>query len=238
MKLHASIAVGLLSFVAIVGCSRRPSEPPDTGVKTEVHETATAKQNADTAEAKAKDAAMSMNAGCENLLKAYVVVPPDARDWAKRNPKTFPGGATLEAMLASLSEAGAQGIIVFTNLPPLYSPANNYDCVIILTLPSEAAARQKVFTSDARHREVCGLEPTKDYGQKYLGYSSMRFMKMEAARLGSASIQSIPSSNRSSTSVVILGSVKSHWCFSICRRMMMPVGSCGFLPFLMWAKLR
>ena len=113
---------------------------------------------------------MSMNAGCENLLKAYVGVPPDARDWARRNPNPFPGGTTLEAMLTSLSDAGAQGMIVFTNLPPLYNPANNYDCVIILTLPSEAALRQKVFASDARLREVCGLEPTKDYGQKYLGY--------------------------------------------------------------------
>ena len=110
-----------------------------------------------------KDAAMSMNAGCENLLKAYLGVPPDARDWAKRNPKTLPGGATLEAMLTSLSDAGAQEIIVFTNVP-------SYDYLIILTLPSEVAPRQKVFTSDARLREVCGLEPIKDYGQKYLGY--------------------------------------------------------------------
>ena len=163
IKLHPTIAVGLLSFVAIAGCSRRPAEPPDAGVKTEVQETATAEQSADTAEAKAKDAAMSMNAGCETLLKAYLGIPPDARDWAKRNPKTLPGGATLEAMLTSLSDAGAQGIIVFTNVP-------SYDYLIILTLPSEAALRQKVFASDARLREVCGLEPIKDYGQKYLGY--------------------------------------------------------------------
>ena len=106
---------------------------------------------------------MAIDVGCENLLKAYVGVPPDARDWAKRNPKTFPGGVTLEAMLTSLSDAGAQGIIVFTNVP-------SYDYLIILTLPSEAAPRQKVFASDARFREVCGLEPTKDYGQRYLGY--------------------------------------------------------------------
>ena len=120
-------------------------------------------QSRTTAEAKAKDAAMSMNAGCENLLKAYLGVPPDARDWAKRNPKIFPGGVTLEAMLTNLSDAGAQAIVVFTNVP-------SYDYLIVLTLPSEAATRQKVFTSDARLREVCGLEPTKDYGQKYLGY--------------------------------------------------------------------
>jgi hypothetical protein len=158
IKLRPSIAVGLLSFLAIAGCSRRPAEHPDAGVKTEVQETATAKPSADTAEAKAKDAAMSMNAGCENLLKAYLGVPPDARDWAKRNPKTLRGGATLKAMLTSLSDAGAEGIIVFTNVP-------SYDYLIVLTLPSEAAPRQKVFTSDARLREVCGLEPTKDYGQ-------------------------------------------------------------------------
>ncbi len=106
---------------------------------------------------------MVMNDGCANLLKACVGVPPDARDWAKRNPKTYPGGATLENLLASLSDAGAEGIIVLTNVP-------SQDYLIILTLPSAADARQKVFASDARLREVCGLEPTKDYGQKYLGY--------------------------------------------------------------------
>ena len=66
-------------------------------------------------------------------------------------------------MLTSLFEAGAQAIVVLTNVP-------SYDYLIILTLPSEAAPRQKVLTSDTRLREVCGLEPTKDYGQKYLGY--------------------------------------------------------------------
>ena len=60
IRLHASIGVGLLSFVAVAGCSRRPAEPPDAGVKTEVQETANSKQSADTAEAKAKDAAMSV----------------------------------------------------------------------------------------------------------------------------------------------------------------------------------
>ena len=163
IRLHALIAVGLLSFVAISGCSRRPAEDPEGGAKTEIQGTATAEQSADTAEAKAKDAALAMNTGCENLLKAYLGVPPDARDWAKRNPKTFPGGVTLEAMATSLSDAGAQAIVVFTNVP-------SHDYLIILTLPAEAALRQKVFTSDARLREICGLEPIRDYGQKYLGY--------------------------------------------------------------------
>jgi hypothetical protein len=34
------------------------------------------------------ETAMSMNDGCENLLKAYLGVPPEARDWAKRNPRS------------------------------------------------------------------------------------------------------------------------------------------------------
>ncbi len=167
IRLNASIAVGLLSLVAISGCSRKPAKKPDASVKTELSETAHANQSADTEEAKAKEAAMAMDLGCETLLKGYPGVPPDARDWARRNRTTFSGGVTLQALVTSLSDAGAQAIVVFTNVP-------SCDYLIILTLPSDPAARQKVFTSDARLREVSGLEPTKDYGQKYLGYPFRR----------------------------------------------------------------
>ncbi len=115
----------------------------------------------------AKEAALAIDVGCENLLKAQLGLPPDALKWAERNPKTFPDGATLESMLTSLSDAGARRMIVITNLP-------SYDYLIILTLPSDAALRQKVFTRDARFRQVCGLEPTKDCGQRYLAYSFVK----------------------------------------------------------------
>ena len=58
---------------------------------------------------------------------------------------------------------GAERMNAVTNVPFC-------DYLIIVTLPSDSAARQKVFASDARLRQVCGIEPTKDYGQKYVGY--------------------------------------------------------------------
>lgn len=167
MKRLPSIGVALLSAVAITGCSRKQAEKAGAEVKTEVQQTAPATQSVNPEEAKAKEAAMAMDVGCENLLKGYRGSPSDARDWARRNRKTISGGVTLETMLTSLSDAGAQDMVILTNVP-------SCDYLMILTLPAEPAARQKVFTSDARLREVSGLEPTKDYGQKYLGYPFRR----------------------------------------------------------------
>jgi hypothetical protein len=116
----------------------------------------------------AREAALANNDGpIESFFKDNRGVAPledfDALVWIKRNPKTFLGGATLEAMLTSLSDAGAERIKVLTNLP-------SCDFLIFVTLPTEPATRQKVFASDSRLREVCGMEKAKDFGQKYLVY--------------------------------------------------------------------
>jgi len=171
IKVYDLIIVGLLSFVSMLGCSRKPAEPPGTGVQSDAKATTILKQSAGTSEEEAKKQALANNDGPiddifnQNRGRAL----PDAREWAKRNSKTFPGDVTLEAVLTSLSDAGAQRINVLTNWP-------SCDYLIILTLPSEAGPRQKVFASDSRLRKMCGIEETKDFGQKYLFYPFVNSM--------------------------------------------------------------
>ncbi len=158
-------------MAAILGCFRKPAEPPRSGVQPGTQAVASAQQRPGITEEEANRRALAANDDpVEDLFKANPGrVMPEALDWARRNPKTLRGGATLEAMLTSLSDAGAQRIIVLTNWP-------GCDYLIVLTLPSEAAARQKVFASDERLRQGCGLEKAKDFGQKYLGYRLFKSM--------------------------------------------------------------
>jgi hypothetical protein len=174
IRLPAFISMALLSFASMVGCSRKPAEPPGAAVPSDAKVTATARQNAGPSGEEAKKAALDNNDGPIDAFfneNRGLSLPEDfdALVWVKRNPKAFPGGATLEAMLTSLSDAGAQRINVFTNWPFC-------DYLIFVTLPSEAATRQKVFASDSRLREVCGMEKAKDFGQKYLVYPFRRSM--------------------------------------------------------------
>ena len=165
IRLRASTGVALLSLVAMFGCSQKPVEPPRSGVQPGTQETASARQRQGTSEEEVNRQAVAANDGpIDALFKENAGrVLSNALEWAGRNPKTLRGGSTLGAMLTSLSDAGAQRIIVLTNWP-------SCDYLIILTLPSETAARQKVFASDERLREVSGMEKTRDFGQKYLGY--------------------------------------------------------------------
>jgi hypothetical protein len=154
------IAVGLLSF----GCSPQSTKPSDAGIPPNTQATEIAKQTV-TAEEEAKRQDVENHDGpMGDFLKSYPAETlPDARDWVKRNPKTFRGGAALEAMLTGLSDAGALRVVVLTNMPFC-------DYFVLVILPSDAALRKKVFASDARFGELSGTGTEKDFGQKYLGH--------------------------------------------------------------------
>ncbi len=158
---HVSLLAIILGFASVLGCSRAPEPAPassDTGKPT------FAPPPPLTREERAKQFAAQGDAVCESLFRDNPGrVFPEALEWARHNPQALPGGASLEAMLTDLSDAGAGRMNVVTNVP-------FGDFLIIVTLPSDSAARQKVFASDARLRQVCGVESTKDYGQKYVGY--------------------------------------------------------------------
>ena len=163
MKLLASIALGLLSFVAVVGCSRRPAEPPSADTFN-TKPAMPAEQTEETSDERARrDIIEHTDGPIDDFFKVNQGLPiPDALDWVKRNPQSFPGGVTLESMLTGLSNAGAQKINVISNF--------FCDYLIVVTLPTEPLVRQKVFASDSQVREVLHLEKTKDFGQKYLAY--------------------------------------------------------------------
>ncbi len=159
---HVSLLAIILGFAHILGCSRAP-EPPSSS-SSETGKPAFAPPPPLTEEDRAKQFAAQGDAVCESLFRDNPRrVFPEALEWARHNPQSLAGGASLEAMLTDLSDAGAERMNVVTNVPFC-------DYLIIVTLPSDSAARQKVFASDARLRQVCGIEPTKDYGQKYVGY--------------------------------------------------------------------
>lgn len=163
MKLLASIALGLLSFVAVVGCSRRPAEPPSADTSN-TKPAMPAEQTGETSEERARKHMLENTEGpIDAFFKDNQGLPiPDALDWVKHNPQTFPGGITLESLLTGLSDAGAQKINVISNF--------FCDYLIVVTLPTEPFVRQKVFASDSQLREVLHLEKTEDFGQKYLTY--------------------------------------------------------------------
>ena len=163
------ISLALVSFALLVGCSRKPAEPPGAAIPSDAKTTTTAPPNAGPGGEEARKQALAANDGpIDSFLKDNrgLAFPEDfdALVWVKRNPKALSGGATLEAMLTSLSDAGAQRINVLTNIP-------SCDFLIFVTLPTAPTTRQKVFASDSRLRELCGLEQAKDFGQRYLVYA-------------------------------------------------------------------
>ncbi len=166
-KLQVLIVVVLLDSAAISGCSRKPVETSGEGVPTNAQCTTNAQRSASASAAEANRLAVdNIDGPVESLFKDNPQLAlSDARDWAKRNPKTFVGGGTLETILSSLSEAGAQRI----NILPVASQRFG-DFLVIVALPSDPASRQKIFASDARLREVSGMKKTEDAGQKYLLY--------------------------------------------------------------------
>ncbi len=162
-RLHFSSALAVLSCVAILGCSRQP-ESRSANSQTHGQPQAPVGQPATlSAEASRRQAADNIDGPIDDFLKANSWwVPPDARDWAKNNPKTLPGGTTLDAMLTTLASAGARRINVITNF--------FCDYLILVTLPSEATPRQKIFAADAKLRDAFGMQKIQDLGQKYLPY--------------------------------------------------------------------
>src|SRR5512143_4102277 len=107
IKLHPSIAVGLLSFVALAGCSRKPPEPPSAGTSS-TKPAIPAKQSAVTSEEKArKDLVENIDGPIDDFFKANQgLTIPDALDRVRRNPQSFSNRVTLESMLTGLSNAG------------------------------------------------------------------------------------------------------------------------------------
>ncbi len=163
VRLHFSSALALLSSVAILGCSRQP-ESRSANSQTNGQPQAPAGQPVTpSAEASRRQAVENIDGPIDAFLKDNPRwVPPDARDWAKNNPKMLPGGTTLDAMLTTLASAGAQRINVITNF--------FCDYLILVILPSEASPRQKIFAVDAQLREAFGMQKMQDLGQKYLPY--------------------------------------------------------------------
>ena len=155
MKAQLFALLAALTMLNTIGCGKGSPQP---AIAT--------KQTAETTQEMArKDMVENSDGPIDDFFKANQGLPiPDALDWVKHNPQSFPGGVTLESMLTGLSNAGAQKINVISNV------FDDYHYLIVVTLPTEPLLRQKVFASDSQVREIVHLEKTKDFGQKYLAY--------------------------------------------------------------------
>jgi hypothetical protein len=101
----------------------------------------------------------------------------EARDWVARHPKSLfsshalnegdPNGTLLAPVVTRLSNAGAQRVVIH------YGAMGQGQVLtgVIVVLPSDSAAREKLFTLDSELSELSQQKHATDSGQKYLYYS-------------------------------------------------------------------
>ena len=96
----------------------------------------------------------------------------EAADWLKRYPKSSVGEdeegrpRLLASVIARLTQAGAERVVIeFHKL----GKAELLGAMVVV-LPTDASARQKLFAMDADLSQMCQQTPVTDRGQKYLHY--------------------------------------------------------------------
>jgi hypothetical protein len=97
----------------------------------------------------------------------------EAADWLKRYPQSAIGeneegqALLLAPIVASVKQAGAKRVVIE------YAQLGQAQFLggMIVVLPTEAPARQKLFALEPKLSELCQQTPVIDRGQKYLYYS-------------------------------------------------------------------
>jgi hypothetical protein len=112
---------------------------------------------------------------CEEILKTPDIM--ESGDWLKRYPKSLfsshaisedaQNGTPLAPVVARLTAAGAPRVVIHYGA---FGQGQVLRAVIIV-LPADPAARQKVFAMDTELGQLCEQQRAKDYGQKYLYYT-------------------------------------------------------------------
>ncbi len=116
-------------------------------------------------------------AAAEDERAGKILASPDileAHDWVKRYPKCLfsmhaldpndPYGTPLAPVITRLSKAGVQRLVV-----------HHYGRIflgVVVVLPAAAKARKNIFAIDPELSQLLLQRAQKDFGQKYLYYST------------------------------------------------------------------
>ena len=155
---HRNAAAALLALLLAVGCSKQSSDSSATATDTYAPPVANKKMTSE------------IDKMAEEVLQS-----PDkmeAADWLKRFPKSQVGEdeegrpRLLAPVIARITQAGAQRVVIqFTKL----GKAELLTAMVVV-LPTDSAARQRLFAMEAELSQLCDQTPVTDRGQKYLHY--------------------------------------------------------------------
>ena len=145
-------------LMAMGGCSKQSTDS-SKAEESETPEVATKKMLEQTDEM------------VEGILKGTDKM--EAADWLKKYPQSSVGqneegqALALAPIVASLKQAGAKRVVIEC----VTLGQNQFLVAVIVVLPTEPPARQKLFALEPKLSELCQQTPVVDRGQKYLYYS-------------------------------------------------------------------
>ena len=154
----------LLLLLLGIGCSKRAQESSSAQSASDSAKPTTIEQTASEEDKK-----------CEEYLKSAEIM--EAQDWLQRYPKSLfsshnlnpdnPNGTPLAPIVTRLKNAGAERVVI------RYGTLGKGHVLIgvIVALPVDQAARQKVFAIEPELSQLCEQRSSTDHGQKYLYYS-------------------------------------------------------------------
>lgn len=152
------VAACLLALLLSIGCSKPSSDETSAESDDESSPVAGRKMTAD------------IDKMCEEILQSSEIV--EASDWLKRYPKSSVGEdeegrpMPLSPLVTRLREAGAKRIVIdYAKIGQ-----GEFLVAVLVALPDDKAARQKLFALDPMLSELCQQTPVIDRGQKYLHY--------------------------------------------------------------------
>jgi len=149
----------LLACLLVVGCAKKSDDSSNTADESDTPEVAGKKMTKETDEM------------VEEILKGTDKM--EAADWLKRYPQSAIGeneegqDLLLAPVVASLKQAGAKRVVI----EHATLGQAQFLVAMIVVLPAEPPARQKLFALEPKLSELCQQTPVIDRGQKYLYYS-------------------------------------------------------------------
>jgi hypothetical protein len=157
-KTYKNALAALLVLLVAVGCSKQSSESSEAPGDSEAPEIASKKMTSE------------IDKMAEEVLQSTDKM--EATDWLKRYPKSQIGEneegrpILLAPVVTRLTQAGAQRVVIqYTTL----GQAQLLTAMVVV-LPTDAAARQKIFAMEAELSQLCDQTQVTDRGQKYLHY--------------------------------------------------------------------
>jgi hypothetical protein len=153
-----TLVAAFFALLLALGCSKQSSDSSEAATESEVPEVADKKMIEE------------IDKMAEEVLKSTDKM--EAADWLKRYPKSQiddeNGRPILMASLVTrLREAGAPRIVIDT----ASFGQGHFLAGMVVVLPTDAAARKKLFVMDTELSQLCEQTRVEDKGQKYLHYS-------------------------------------------------------------------